>query len=443
MARAFEITAAANRVQLGANRKAQTAFTVSNVLGRPMRGRVKVVAEEGAEAGWFTVAGPEVRDFAAGATDQVRVDLAVPAGVAEGDYPFRLDVVAEENPDELSARGQSVHLQVPASEAPKKPFPWWIVAVAAAVLVAVVAVVLWLVLADSGVDVPDVEGRPADVAQALLENAGFVVEVETDFETQEEPGTVLGREPAGDSLEEGSTVTLRVAGRIDAPPLGGKSLAEARQLLQEQGLRLTSAWEEPGGTGVVNQHPGAGERIDPGGGVGVLLGVKDTWVKARAELSLNRGEAVDVDEGALNSGAKDDFVYRARNGQTVLDPRNGATLARIEGDDLATETVCKGASYDGRQQPLEDLPVGAQLCVKSRENRFARIRLTEGVTPDEPVELQFTTWMRQDERPTIFVPGVIEQFRPLKQMELDRSTLQLLEKSRVRERVFENPDPNR
>lgn len=355
MARAFDITAAANRVQLGPDRKAQTAFTVSNVLERPMRGRLRVVPDDGADPGWFTVAGAETRDFAAGATDQVRVDLVVPAGVAAGSYPFRLDVIAEENPDELSARGQSVHLEVPASEAPKQPFPWWIVAVAVVIL-GLVGVGIWLATRGGGATAPQLEER---------------------------------------------------------------SLGEVRTLLSEAGIPLARVWEEAArvaGT-VTAQEPKEGEPVGEEG-VGVLLGVNDSWVKSRAQLSLNRGESIDLDAGSLNSGAADDLVVRSRNGRMVLEPRNRSRAALVESDELATEARCEQLGFGSEALRLDELPVGAQICVKTQADRFARLRLAEPVQGEEPVEMQYTTWMLESERPNVLVPGVLYEFQaPVEQLD--------------------------
>ena len=60
------------------------------------------------------------------------------------------------------------------------------------------------------VGVPDVVGRNASDAQAILEAAGFVVTTTTQVDDAAEPGTVLSTNPSGEA-EEGSTVTMVVA----------------------------------------------------------------------------------------------------------------------------------------------------------------------------------------------------------------------------------------
>jgi hypothetical protein len=63
------------------------------------------------------------------------VKLSVPPGTPEGQHAFHLLVANVANPDEQFAIGPSVAFQVqrPAPMAQKK-FPWWIVALAAGVL---------------------------------------------------------------------------------------------------------------------------------------------------------------------------------------------------------------------------------------------------------------------------------------------------------------------
>jgi hypothetical protein len=71
----------------------------------------------------------------------VAAQIVVPAGTAPGTYSFRLDAVAENNPDEDFTEGPPVSFEVkPASEPVKKPFPWWILIIVVLVLIAGVAV---------------------------------------------------------------------------------------------------------------------------------------------------------------------------------------------------------------------------------------------------------------------------------------------------------------
>lgn len=162
MANEYAITAAADRVSLDANRRAQTTFTVSNRTSQPLPTRARVVTQQPETDGWFTVHEPE-RTLPPSETQQFTVSIAVPDTAAAGDYAFRLDAVGVENPDEQHAQGQSVVVTVPAPAVTPKGFPWWIFAVGGLVLlVAVAALVLVVLLGDDeddgngGVSIPQV-----------------------------------------------------------------------------------------------------------------------------------------------------------------------------------------------------------------------------------------------------------------------------------------------
>jgi serine/threonine-protein kinase len=70
--------------------------------------------------------------------------------------------------------------------------------------------------------VPDVVGKSQEVAQALLQAAGFNVSVKT-VDSAGTPGTVVDQNPAGKSKQDkGSTVTISVV-QSDTPPSDGPS----------------------------------------------------------------------------------------------------------------------------------------------------------------------------------------------------------------------------
>ncbi|MGZ4269539.1 MAG: hypothetical protein ACXVFN_00250 [Solirubrobacteraceae bacterium] len=132
----FTVTAAGQSVQLDQTGGGQAAFTVTNTTATALTGRLIVTPQAPAAATWFTVAGPSTRTFAPGTAESVTVQVVVPPGTAPGTYTFRLDAIAEDNPDEDFTEGPPVSFEVkPAPVAAKKPFPWWIVIIVALVLV--------------------------------------------------------------------------------------------------------------------------------------------------------------------------------------------------------------------------------------------------------------------------------------------------------------------
>jgi hypothetical protein len=142
MARPFNVTAAADSVRLDAQGRGATTYTVSNISGRARRGRARLVPGDPAQGSWLSVEGEAERDFTADGTQQYVVKIAVPPGTPAGKFTFGLDVVSVENPDEEFTQGPKVAFEV-APPAKKKPFPWWIIAVIAALLV-VGGLVAWL-----------------------------------------------------------------------------------------------------------------------------------------------------------------------------------------------------------------------------------------------------------------------------------------------------------
>jgi hypothetical protein len=135
MPRAFDITAATESVNLSASGQGELAFTVSNALRRPVRARATVMTSGEARSEWATISEGAERDFAQDGTQQFTVKLQVPPGTKPGRYTFHLLVTDVANPDEQYADGPTVAFTVPEAAAPvKKPFPWWIVALAAGVL---------------------------------------------------------------------------------------------------------------------------------------------------------------------------------------------------------------------------------------------------------------------------------------------------------------------
>lgn len=168
MATYFDITAIATSLSLDGEGRARGAFTVTNAVEASIGGDVVVLPEPGAEIGWFSVDGP-ARSFPPQHTEQVGVDIAVPPGVAPGRYGFRLRVLlAGGVPEEQYDDSPVVDFEVPAAEEPvlvpeppKRPFPWWIVAVVGGVAaVIVIAAVLFVMLS------------PGDRGRLVFKSAG-------------------------------------------------------------------------------------------------------------------------------------------------------------------------------------------------------------------------------------------------------------------------------
>jgi len=166
MPSSFAITTAANSTPLDANRKGQTVFTVSNTSMRALRGRARIVSDNPAAAAWFKLTGDTERDFTLNGTQQYAVQIAVPPTVAAGNYTVRLDMVGVDNPDEDFTPGPSVTFAVPAPLPVKKPFPWWIIAI-----IAVIVLVVGFLIVKSGQDTAAQQAASATATAVALQQA--------------------------------------------------------------------------------------------------------------------------------------------------------------------------------------------------------------------------------------------------------------------------------
>ncbi len=137
MFRAFAITTSTPSIRLNGMRDGALTFTVTNALGRPVRGRAVVEPEGATPRDWLLLEGAAERDFPRDGTHQYTVRVDAPSGARQGQYAFHLSVVNVANPDEEFTVGPSasIHVPPPQTPAPKKKFPWAWLALAAGILV--------------------------------------------------------------------------------------------------------------------------------------------------------------------------------------------------------------------------------------------------------------------------------------------------------------------
>jgi PASTA domain len=229
MARTFAITTTApDPLTVDARGHAEAVFTVTNTTSRPIRGMGKPKAMGDTKSEWLRVQGDTERDFGAGATEQFTVSFdgpkdqpasapstgATPIPPAVRKYSFRLDVASATNPEEDFTEGPSVTaVMTPAPVIRKAKFPWWIIPVAAVVILAV-GITLFLVLRTKKVEVPNVVGKPATVAVGILKERKLEASIKHKSTGTVPVGTVVSQDPeASGKAPEGSTVALIVEGQ--------------------------------------------------------------------------------------------------------------------------------------------------------------------------------------------------------------------------------------
>ncbi|MCF6508014.1 Stk1 family PASTA domain-containing Ser/Thr kinase [Blastococcus sp. MG754426] len=125
------------------------------------------------------------------------------------------------------------------------------------------------------VSVPDVTGQTPEQATSNLEALGFVVErIEDGRSDQVDQGEVMAVEPgpAAGPVPYGSTVRIQVSAGVPlvtVPDVVGRSGDEAASILEQAGLEVEAT--RFFGNRVLRQSPAAGETVERGTSVTILL----------------------------------------------------------------------------------------------------------------------------------------------------------------------------
>jgi len=218
MAKVFDVTAPSSTITLDAEGRGTVAFTIANASGRPLRGRAAIVPQDPSQKAWLKLVGEPERDFAAAGTQQLSVEVAAPAGTKPGTYTFRVDAISVQNPDEDFAQGPTIAFTVRERKA-RKPFPWWILIVAAVLLIGG-GITLWLLL--RGVSVPDLTGMTQDDAKTALVSKKLTLGKVTNKSVTDAStiGKVVSQSPAaGQSVKSGAAVDVQIGSSGVRPPI--------------------------------------------------------------------------------------------------------------------------------------------------------------------------------------------------------------------------------
>ena len=185
MARNFTITTPTEMVRVGSTGRADMVFTVTNATSAPQRALVRAMPLGTTRAEWLSIAGEAEREFAAGGVQQFTVSASFPPGTPPGRYSYRLDVLSASRAGEDREEGPSVAFEVVAAEEPEKKSLWWLW-IAIAVLLAILAVVGYLVWRGRDDDVPK-EPERVDLKAEVPRN-GIALWLAAD-EAQPNPGS--------------------------------------------------------------------------------------------------------------------------------------------------------------------------------------------------------------------------------------------------------------
>jgi beta-lactam-binding protein with PASTA domain/predicted Ser/Thr protein kinase len=183
------------------------------------------------------------------------------------------------------------------------------------------------------VDVPNVEGMPQAEAEAALRELGLEPTV-TEGASNEEVGVVFDQDPpAGESVEEDSTVEIFVSTgpqQTPVPNVVGQTREDAIQILRDAGF-VPQATDEasndvPEGT-VISQDPPADTPVDGGSQVTIVVSSGTDTVpvpnvvgqpQAQAEQALrDAGFQVTVNEGISNDVQQGNVISQDPSGNAA------------------------------------------------------------------------------------------------------------------------------
>ncbi len=155
-------------------------------------------------------------------------------------------------------------------------------------------IILYIAKAGEGQIVPDFTGKNFREASDTLENLGFKVVVVPTEDSSVTVGQVIRTDPVANStVSVGSTITIYYAADTDSgklfkmPKLEGKSLEDAKEILEENGLvlyKVESADSTVEKDYVLNQSPADGSPVSEGDTV--VLTVSSGLIAAEKTLTL-------------------------------------------------------------------------------------------------------------------------------------------------------------
>jgi len=169
MPRSFAITVSPDSAQISAGKSGKFVFTITNMLRTAETLRIRLVPTAPAASSWLQPPPEEECALQPQGTRQFTVTVAPPAGTRAGTYSFRLDAISVSDPDERFAEGPAVAFRVEESAAPRRGFPWWILAVAGVFLLTVAGLTWYLLRSPA---LPGLNQRCDDACAAGLVCAG-------------------------------------------------------------------------------------------------------------------------------------------------------------------------------------------------------------------------------------------------------------------------------
>ncbi|MGH8966355.1 MAG: PASTA domain-containing protein, partial [Actinomycetes bacterium] len=242
--------------------------------------------------------------------------------------------------------------------------------------------------------VPTVTGLPENDARTQILAAGLRIgEVTTRDSTVEERGRVVETSPGvGTEVDERTVVTMVVGGgpaSVRVPLLEGRTVTEATDILEEEGLVLGTQEEQetpdPSKVGkIISSTPRAGESAKGGSEVAVVVGKQQTGVQIP---DLSGYDLDDAEQELRKLGLKPEFSDGSDENDRVSGTNPPAGTKVQPGSEVE---ILTGDSSGGdiRMPNVEGLPLAQAKDRLAEEGiRSIQTREQQVSNPDEDGEV--------------------------------------------------------
>lgn len=271
-------------------------FTVNNKSGEVRSGTLSVQVAGQSKAEWFTIDGEHERGFDPVNSETVTIKIAVPSSAAAGNYPFRLRVVAVNDPDNDHTDGPATTVEVPQPPPPPvpHPIPKWVWIVGALVLLAVIGGLAWAFMKPKPDPVsevvatetasPPVEVTTATVPDLVGKTLAEATPLVTLFDLTpvmiqggDKPvGQIYAQLPAANSVQnKGIPLKVTIDPGVEVPDLHGSNTDGAVRALQRIGLHVQSSTTSCDANAVdgqiTDQKPGPSEHVKANSGINITV----------------------------------------------------------------------------------------------------------------------------------------------------------------------------
>ena len=204
----------------------------------------------------------------------------------------------------------------------------------------------------NGVPVPDVSKFTIEEATQKLKDAGFEVgSIEEDFSVDIEEGKIMGQTPkAGDKAEPGTKVNLVVskgARDVTVPDLTDKTADEAREMLEELGLKCVAGTAESSdevpANQIARQDPPAGTTVKEGSTVTYYLSLGKGNAAVPSVIGLSRDGAIKkLEEEGFKVGSIEER-YDDNVAEGLVSDQSPKAGLRLETGSTVDVVISKGA----------------------------------------------------------------------------------------------------